>query len=408
MPGILEGLQIVEGSAFIAAPFLGMSLAELGADVIRFDPIEGAPDIERWPVTSDGRSLYWAGLNKGKRSIRIDIRHPEGKELANALITRQGADAGFFITNFPAKGWLSYEALIARRHDLIMVNIMGNRDGSTAVDYTVNSATGFPFMTGTGGLAAPTNHVMPAWDLITGLTAAVGMLAAERKRKQTGEGQFIRLALSDVAFAVMGDLGYIADVQINGAERRTSGNYLFGAFGRDFVTKDGRRVMIVAISRRQWKSMKLATGLGGQFDALAARLGLDFEREGDRFQAREEIGRLLEAWFLTKTSKEVEELFRRESVCWGPYQTIAEMVEGDPRVSEASPMFRQVENPGIGRYLTPGSPLEFGDALRVPPARAPRLGEHTDEILSSVLGLSSSEIGRFHDERIVAGPQTNA
>src|SRR5262245_20617053 len=259
MPGILEGLQIVEGSAFIAAPFLGMSLAELGADVIRFDPVEGAPDIERWPVTSDGRSLYWAGLNKGKRSIRIDIRHPKGKELATALITRRGADAGFFVTNFPAKGWLSYEALIARRHDLIMVNIMGNRDGSTAVDYTVNSATGFPFITGTGGLAAPTNHVMPAWDLITGLTAAIGMLAAERKRKQTGKGQFIRLALSDVAFAVMGDLGYIADVQINGAERRTSGNYLFGAFGRDFATNDGRRVMIVAISRRQWKSMKVAT-----------------------------------------------------------------------------------------------------------------------------------------------------
>jgi len=403
MPGILDGLRIVEGSAFIAAPFLGMSLAELGADVIRFDPIEGGPDTARWPVTRDGHSLYWAGLNKGKRSIRLDIRHPKGREIATALIARPGVDAGLFATNFPAKGWLSYEALTAHRPDLIMVNIMGNRDGTTAIDYTVNSATGLPAITGSGGPDAPTNHVLPAWDLITGLTAAVGMLAAERKRRQTGLGQLITLSLADVAFAVMGDLGYIAEAQINGAKRQSTGNYVYGTFGRDFPTKDGRRVMLVAVSPRQWTSVKRATGLGAAFDALAVRLGLDFEREGDRFEAREEIAALVEQWSLSKPYAGIAAAFRRESVCWGPYQTITEMVETDARVSEASPMFRNVEHPGIGRYLTPGSPLEFGDALRVSPGRAPRLGEHTEEILGCDLGLSAGEIAKLHDEKVVAG-----
>ena len=78
MTGILAGLRIVEGSAFIAAPLGGMTLAQLGADVIRFDDINGGLDNDRWPITKDGRSIYWAGLNKGKRSIAVDLRSPGG------------------------------------------------------------------------------------------------------------------------------------------------------------------------------------------------------------------------------------------------------------------------------------------------------------------------------------------
>src|SRR5262249_32650083 len=96
MTGILAGLRIVEGSAFIAAPLGGMTLAQLGADVIRFDDIQGGLDSDRWPVTRDGGSIYWAGLNKGKRSIAVDLRSPRGRELLTALITAPGADAGIF------------------------------------------------------------------------------------------------------------------------------------------------------------------------------------------------------------------------------------------------------------------------------------------------------------------------
>ncbi|MBC7938434.1 MAG: CoA transferase, partial [Chitinophagaceae bacterium] len=102
MKGILQGLRVVEGSAFVAAPLGGMTLAQLGADVIRFDPIGGGLDHRRWPVTADGRSLFWAGLNKGKRSIAVDIRKPRGQELLTQIICAPGADAGLFSTNFPA------------------------------------------------------------------------------------------------------------------------------------------------------------------------------------------------------------------------------------------------------------------------------------------------------------------
>src|SRR4051812_24185059 len=137
-------MRVVEGSAYVAAPLGGMTLAQLGADVIRIDPIGGGLDRARWPVTDDGQSLFWAGLNKGKRSIQMDLSSPEGRELMQALATDPAPEAGLFLTNFPARGFLDYDSLKSRREDLIMVSITGNHDGSSAVDYTVNPATGFP------------------------------------------------------------------------------------------------------------------------------------------------------------------------------------------------------------------------------------------------------------------------
>ena len=111
MTPVLEGLRIIEGSAFVAAPLGGMTLAQLGADVIRFDAIGGGLDYQRWPVTDEGVSLFWAGLNKGKRSIQVDLRNPEGREIITELITAPGDENGIFLSNFPEQGWLSDDAL---------------------------------------------------------------------------------------------------------------------------------------------------------------------------------------------------------------------------------------------------------------------------------------------------------
>jgi 2-methylfumaryl-CoA isomerase len=403
MPGILEGMRVMEGSAFVAAPLGGMTMAQLGADVIRFDPIGGGLDRGRWPVTAEGRSLFWAGLNKGKRSIQVDLNSDEGRELVAAMITAPGPDAGLFLTNFPARGFLDYKRLADHRADLIMVNIVGNHDGSSAVDYTVNPSTGFPWATGPRHLSVPFNHLLPAWDAITGALATTSLLAAERARARTGAGQYVQVALSDTAFWMVGNLGKIAEVQINRHERVKDGNYLYGAFGRDFGTKDGHRVMIVALTRRQWRNLVEATGLAYAFDAIAQLMGVDLDEEGDRFAARELLGAALKPWVLERTLDELRETFDRCDVCWGPYQTFTELVERDPRCSPVNPMFAEVEQPGIGTYLMPGSPLDFSGAERLPPARAPLLGEHTDEVLGGVLGLTDREIGRLHDRGIVAG-----
>ena len=404
MNGILEGMRVIEGSAYVAAPLGGMTLAQMGADVIRFDPIGGGLDRTRWPVNEEGTSLFWAGLNKGKRSIQVDLRSERGQEVLTELITAPGPDGGIVLTNFPLRGWLDYEQLAERRPDLIMVSIVGNHDGSSAVDYTVNPSTGFPWATGPRHLAVPFNHLLPAWDSITGTLAAAGVLAAERHRARTGKGQLVRIALSDVAFAMVGNLGKIAEAQVLQRERRKDGNYLYGAFGRDFLTSEGRRIMIVALTGRQWRSLVEATELHEAFETLEKLMNVDLSQEGDRFRAREVIGAVLKPWTISRSYDEIAAIFDAHDVCWGRYQTFRELVQEDPRCSTDNPMFEEVEQPGIGTYLVPGSPVDFGDVDRLPPRRAPLLGEHTDEVLSELLGLGDAEIGRLYDQGVVAGP----
>ncbi|MBF0240600.1 MAG: CoA transferase [SAR324 cluster bacterium] len=401
--GILEGMRVIEGSAFVAAPLGGMTLAQLGADVIRFDPIGGGLDYQRWPVTKNGKSLFWAGMNKGKRSIAVDFKSERGKELLTELICAPGENNGLFLTNFPNRGWMSYESLKQHREDLIMVNIMGDRHGGSAVDYTVNPTVGFPLATGPDTSQGPINHLLPAWDKITGQMALVGLLSAERYRSRTGKGQLVKLPLADVALATIGNLGKIAEVQINKVNRPKYGNYLYGAFGRDFKTLHGRWIMIVALTDRQWKGLCKATGLTKMFDRLEEELGLDFNKEGDRFKAREELAEIIAPWVRHRAIDEIKEIFDSNGVCWSTYQKFKELVEEDPECSEENPMFQMVDQPGIGSYLMPSSPLDFQESGRLAPKRAPELGEHTDEILADILGLSSTEIGLLHDQKIVAG-----
>ncbi len=401
---ILKGLRVVEGSAFVAAPLGGMTLAELGADVIRFDPIGGGLDYARWPVTHDGHSLFWAGLNKGKRSIAIDLTRPEGAEIATRLITAPGPDAGLFLTNFPARGWLDYARLKALRDDLVMLNITGDHDGKSAVDYTVNARIGWPMATGPKGTEGPVNHVLPAWDAVCGLWAACGLLAAERHRRLTGAGQLVTLALSDVALAVTGALGVLGEVAVNGTDRPRHGNDLYGGFGRDFETRDGRRVMVVGLTGRQWSGLVRATGIGDAVAELAVRLGRDLARQGERFEAREALAALVAPWIKARPLAEVARIFDDHGVCWGPYQSFGELVASDPLCSPANPMMGLIDQPGIGRLLAAGSPLGFGAAPRATPRPAPALGADTESVLGDVLKLPDGEIGRLFDSGIVAGP----
>lgn len=406
MNRILKDLRIIEGSAFVAAPLAGMTLAQLGADVIRFDPIRGGLDARRWPLDNHGKSLYWVGLNKGKRSIAVDTRKPEGQEIVTALITAPGPGNGIFLTNFPASGWLGYETLKKRRNDLIMLNLFGSPDGSSAVDYTVNCAVGIPFSTGPAHSDAthPVNHALPAWDAITGVTSALGIVTAERHRRLTGEGQFIKIALSDVAMAMVGNLGYIAEAELMHEDRPAFGNYLYGAYGRDFETKDHRLIYIVAITDRMWTELGRVTGLTERFALIEPLLGVNLKDEGDRFRARDIISTVLEGWVSARTLDEIKATFAGSGVCWGPYQTFRQMLTEDPRCSETNPIFKEVEQPGIGKYLVPGSPLDFSTSPRETPTRAPALGEHTDQVLADVLGLGDGQIGKLRDSKIVAGP----
>lgn len=404
MTGILAGLRIVEGSAFIAAPLGGMTLAQLGADVIRFDDIQGGLDSDRWPVTKDGKSIYWAGLNKGKRSIAVDLRSPRGRELLTALITAPGEGAGIFTTNMPARGWLSYEELSKKRADLIALNIVGDRHGTANVDYTVNAITGFPLVTGPVGHQGPVNAVAPPWDLATAYAGAMAILAAERHRRMTGQGQRIVLPLQDMALAATSALGYLGEAVVNDVDRPRYGNEIFGTFGRDFKTKDGRWVMICIFSDRHVDALAEAGGFKEAFVRIEKEQGVDLKTDAGRWTSREALCAVIAPWVAALSAAEVSEKLRKAGALWSPYLSFRELSRDRDAVQD-NPMFTVLDQPGIGRYPVAATPLQFGALPREKPKTAPVLGQHTDEILSDILGLPGHEIARLHDDRVVAGPR---
>lgn len=398
----LHGLRVIEFSAFVAAPSAGLALAQLGAEVIRIDPPGGNIDIDRAPRNADGRSLYWASLNRGKRSVEINVRSAEGRALLQQLICAPGDGPAVFLTNLGVDGELSYAALAKQRPDLIMVQLSGSPDGSNAVDYTVNCAAGFPGLTGSGR-DGPVNHVLPAWDVAAGQMLALAVLAAERHWRLTGQGQHVKLALSDVAMATAANLGYLADVELNGTRRRADGNFVYGAYGDSFATADGRHVMVVAITDRQWAALLRATGLQESLPKAAEALGHRLDSEDARYAARELISTALRPWFAARTLAAIGAAFTDRALLWGPYRDFVQMLAEDPRVSEANPMFRRTLHPGVGDVLTATTPLAFGGAAPLPPGIAPRLGEHTHAVLQQRLGLDDAALQALVRAGAIAG-----
>jgi 2-methylfumaryl-CoA isomerase len=396
MYNLLNDLSVIEASSFVASPTAGLYMAQMGAEVIRVDQIGGGPDFRRWPVTEANDSLYWENLNRAKKSVALDLSAPEGRELLQELVRATGQ----FVTNFPAEGFLSHAKLAEGRADLVTVRVMGWADGSPALDYTVNNAVGYPMMTGPG--PDPVNHVLPAWDLLSGAYAAFAMLAAIRKREASGEGSEVRIPLSDVAIGTVANLGGIAEVLHSNANRPRLGNAVYGLFGRDFVTRDGVRTMIVVVTHRQWANLLDALSLGEAVAAIEAARSVSFAKnDGLRFDHRDALYPLFEAAIGARDHAELATALDAAGIVHSAYRTMLDAAH-DPRLVSNNPMFSAFDaNPSGFAYPAAGPFGTIPQQERGQPQPAPRNGEHSETILASRLNLSSGEIARLIDSGIV-------
>ena len=231
------------------------------------------------------------------------------------------------------------------------------------------------------------------------------MAAAVDHRRRQGAGAELKLALSDMAFSTLSNLGLLAEAELLRQERPSIGNHLYGAFGRDFGTADGARIMVAAISSGQWKALVHCCELGESVAAVQARMGLDFSDEAQRFEGRNAIADLIEPWFARRSLREAAVALDEHKVCWGQYRTVTDLLANDPRVNLTNPVFERAVTPGIGEHLSAGAAVRASAMDRTPTKPAPWLGTHTDEVLNEVLGLGSAAIGRLHDAGVVAGPE---
>lgn len=392
MYNLLGDLSIIEASSFVASPTAGLYCAQFGAEVIRVDQIGGGPDFRRWPVTDGNDSLYWENLNRAKKSVALDLTRPEGRELLQALVRATGQ----FITNFPVDGFLAHDRLSEGRPDLVTVRVMGWADGAPALDYTINNAVGYPMLTGQG--PEPVNHVLPAWDLLSGAYAAFAMLAAIRRREQTGAGCEVRVPLSDVAIGSVANLGGIAEVLYSGENRPKLGNAVYGLFGRDFVTRDGVRTMLVVVTHKQWANALRALGVNEAVAAVESTRGVDFATDdGLRYTHRDALYPIFETVIGTYDHAELAALLDAAGVVHSAYRTMLDAAYDD-RLVMNNPIFSAFDaNPSGFGYPAAGA---FGTIPHMPRSEAqsaPRNGAHSEEILSERLGMSSSEIARLID-----------
>jgi 2-methylfumaryl-CoA isomerase len=402
--GPLAGVRVVEISSFVAVPLAGMTLAQLGCEVIRVDPVGGAADYRRWPLTDDGDSIYWAGLNKGKRSVAVDMRSADGQQLVNRLIAESGPTGGILITNVVGREWHSFDHLVKARPDLIHLEVSGRADGGTGVDYTVNAGIGFPLVTGPATQAGPVNHVLPAWDVACGLYAALAITAALRQRDATGAGSRIRIPLEDVALATAGNLGFLTEPMVNGTQRERLGNSIYGQYGANFTSSDDVSFMLVALTGRHFRDLTALTGTTKAVGALADALDVDFTDEGQRYRHRDALSGLFSVWFREHTADQVIDALSGTSILWERYRTFAEVVT-DERVT-ANPLFTPLHQPRIGDYLAPGLPIVI-DGAHSPAVAAPALGDDTVAVLGERLGMSVDEIAILAESGTVATSSTD-
>ena len=401
MYDLLSGLSIIEASSFVASPTAGLYCAQMGAEVIRVDHKAGGLDYDRYMLTKEGRSLSWENLNRAKKSVALDLRSDEGRE----LLVELSAKTGNLITNLPEKSFLSHGAIAARRPDLVSVRIMGWHDGRQAMDFTVNAASGYPLMCGPEdwdpATAPPVNQVLPAWDFVTGAYCAFALLAGLRHRDASGEGSEIRVPLGDVAIGTMANSGAMAEMLYRGGDRERLGNAIWGAFGRDFRSRDGVRFMVAALTAKQWDGLVAAFDLADEIAELENELNVRFA-DGDRprFEHRHRLFELFGTRSQTYDWHALSDRLTQHGTTFERYRTMHEAANDAELVTE-NPLFGpSPANPSGFEYPATRSFANIPTLDAGLPRAAPYLGQHTEEVLADRLGLASGAIGDLVDRGI--------
>ncbi|MEM7702614.1 MAG: CoA transferase [Pseudomonadota bacterium] len=406
---LLKDLSIIEVSSFVASPTAGLYCAQMGAEVIRVDHKAGGLDYDRFMLTEEGRSLSWENLNRAKKSVALDLRSGEGRELCVEL----AAKTGQCITNLPEKSFLSHAAMQAMRDDMISVRIMGWHDGRQAMDFTVNAASGYPLMTGPEewdpDTAPPISQPLPAWDFITGAYSAFALMSALHNRAATGQGSEMRVPLGDVAIGTMANSGTMAEMLYRGGDRQRLGNAIWGAFGRDFRSKDGKRFMVAALTPKQWTGLVAALNVAEPIAALEKELGVDFNA-GDRprFENRHRLFDIFQAAAEAEDYSALAERMAAHGCTFEHYRSHYEASQDSQLVAD-NPLFGpSPANPSGFEYPATRSFANMPANEAGDPAPAPFLGQHSEEVLAERLGLSSGAIAKLVDAGTVALSDENA
>ncbi len=394
MAAPLEGIRVIDFGRYIAAPYCGMLLADLGADVIRVERREGGEDRSVGPVTSRGEGGMFLNLNRNKRGITLSLGSPGSEEVVRQLVS----SADIVIANLPfkilQKVGLDYESLKKIKEDIILVMASAfgsdgpyaNRVGFDGVTQAMSGAmhlTGFP--------QAPVRSVAPFVDYGTALHAATGAIAALYQRKETGRGQLVEVSLLETSVTYM--LPLLAEHAATDIRRSRQGNAGFFAAPSDtYKTRDG---WIIVATVGNWMFARWAK-LVERTELIDDPRFKDDSARGANYALVNEI---MSDWCAQRSRQDAIEQLEQARIPCGPVNNLDEVLD-DPQVRQRG-LLEDVQLDGEEQPVPLAHmPLRLGELGRKPLQPAPRLGQHTDAVLREI-GFTAQEIDKLREREVV-------
>ena len=397
MVGALDGCRVLDFTRVLSGPWCTSLLSDLGAEVLKVEePGKGDISREYGPPFLSGESVYFMANNRGKQSVTLNLKHPRAGELVRDLVSQVDVVVHNFLRGWVLRAGLDYESLKAVNPRLVYCWLSGyGEDGpyadKGALDLLVMGLSGAMSMTGEPD-RPPIKSALSYADILTGYSAAVGILAALRVRDQTGEGQQVSANLLDSAVASLGALacGYFATGNVP-VRLAPDGHPSLSTSGW-YPTGDGY-IAISATTDRE-------------FPVFCRALKLDYLTDDpqyatnpDRLQHRDWLRKIIEGVLATKPTREWVEILNSHGVKAEPVNNIDEAF-ADPQVVH-NQMKQAVQHPTAGEVNLLRMPLQLSSTpleIQGPP---PRLGEHTREVLARYLGISDDEYLQLQEDGVV-------
>jgi formyl-CoA transferase/CoA:oxalate CoA-transferase len=395
-PGPLAGVRVLDFTRVLAGPAASLALADLGAEIIKIEPPGTGDETRSFPPLRNGESHYFLSVNRGKKSIVIDLKSDAGRDLARDLATKCDILVENYRPGVMDRLGLGYEALSQINPRLIYCSISGyGQTGplkdNPSFDIVLQAMSGALAMNGEpGGL--PTKLGIPLGDLVGGINGPIGILAALYERERTGRGRMIDVSLMD---GLTGMLGYIAQLAFFTGEdpqRQGSQHPNLVPYGI-FPARDGS-IVIACLTPSFWS--KICISIDRPELASDAR----YDSLEKRRDARAEVNEIVSEFTRRHSVDELVAIFTRCEVPHAPILGVKEALAQPQTVARG--MVVEVEHKVLGRIPIVNRSIRFADAPQPPPTAPPVLGEHTEDILRELLGLDAEKIEELRALGVVA------
>ena len=394
MPGVLDGIRVLDFGRYIAGPFCGMLLGDMGAEVIRIDKLAGSEDRYLVPVADSGEGPLFLALNRNKKSLTLNPMKPQGQKIVKELVKT----ADIVIANLPqptleAMG-IDYDSLKSIKPDIILTTVTAYGNGGpyserVGFDGVAQALAGATYMGGRPG--DPMKSFVPFADFGTATMAAFGTLSALIERNKSGNGQLVEAALTRTVMAF--NIALLAEEAIKAIDRPSYGNRGYSAGPSDiFKTTDGA-VMVQVVGQPLFERWAKLMGEESWLEDPRFATDMDRGQNGELLSAR------MQMWCKDMTTKEVLDALDEARIPCGPVLSAKQVLQ-DPHI-KAMDFLQKMDFPGLKSPIPINTtPVKLSETPGTIRQRTAKLGEHTSEILEA-LGYSLDEISEMRDARVV-------